>query len=162
MDKFLRATASYTDGEGSGKTARMESYRDVRAAPSNNSAPAFPAAGDINGGYGCTGTDADRGVCLYVRRSSPIGAEIYNPARAEDPDGDEVRYSLEGTDAGACSALMGFDRAGCYTKQLFRDVDARNSYTVTIKARDPSGQSDTIKATITPSRQQRGPGGRGA
>ena len=148
VDKFLRATASYTDGEGSGKTARMESYRDVRAAPSNNSAPAFPAAGDINGGYGCTGTDADRGVCLYVRRSSPIGAEIYNPARAEDPDGDEVRYSLEGDDAD----LFGIDSftAQLFTKQLFRDVE-RNSYTVTIKARDPSGQSDTIKATITPS-----------
>ena len=148
VDKFLRATASYTDGEGSGKTARMESYRDVRAAPSNNSAPAFPAAGDINGGYGCTGTDADRGVCLYVRRSSPIGAEIYNPARAEDPDGDEVRYSLEGTDAG--TFRIDGTTGRLYTKQLFRDVDA-SSYTVTIKARDPSGQSDTIKATITPS-----------
>ena len=148
VDKFLRATASYTDGEGSGKTARMESYRDVRAAPSTNSAPAFPAADDISGGYDCSGTDPDRGVCLYVRRSSPVGAEIYNPARAEDPDGDEVRYSLEGVDI----ADFGVNpvSGNLYTKQLFRDVD-KSSYSVTIKASDPSGESDTIKATIKPS-----------
>ena len=148
VDKFLRATASYTDGEGSGKSARMESYRDVRAAPSTNSAPAFPEADDISGGYDCSGTDPDRGVCLYVRRSSPVGAEIYNPARATDPDGDEVRYSLEGTDAAAFRIDGPTGRL--YTKQLFRDVDT-SSYTVTIKARDPSGASDAIKATITPS-----------
>ena len=147
VDKFLRATASYTDGEGSGKTARMESYRDVRAAPSTNSAPAFPEADDISGGYDCSGTDRDRGVCLYVRRSSPVGAEIYNPARAEDPDGDEVRYSLEGDDV----AAFGVNPASgeLYTKQKFQDVD-KSSYSVTIKASDPSGESDTIKATITP------------
>ena len=148
VGKYLRATASYTNEEGSGKTARMASYRSVRAVPSNNSAPAFPDPGDISGGYGCQGDDADRGVCLFVKRSGPVGYWIYQPARAEDPDGDEVRYSLEGDDAD----LFGIDSftAQLFTKQLFRDVE-RNSYTVTIKARDPSGGSDTIKATITPS-----------
>ena len=43
VGKYLRATASYTDGEGSGKTAQMVSYRLVRAEPSNNGTPAFPA-----------------------------------------------------------------------------------------------------------------------
>ena len=148
VGKYLRATASYTDEEGSGKTARMASYRSVRAVPSNSSAPAFPDAGDISGGYGCRGDDPDRGVCLFVKRSGPVGYWIYQPARAEDPDGDEVRYSLEGDDA----SWFGIDSftAQLFTKQLFRDEDA-SSYTVTIKARDPSGGSDTIKATITPS-----------
>ena len=146
--KFLRATASYTDTEGSGKTAQMVSYRNVRVEPSNNGAPAFPAPEDISGGYACSGTDAERGVCLYVRRSAPVGSWIYQPARVEDPDDDEVRYSLEGDDA--TSFDINAATGEMSTKQLFRDVDTA-SYTVTIKAKDPSGASDTIKATISPS-----------
>ena len=148
VGKFLRATASYTDGEDSGKTAQMVSYRQVRAEPSENSAPAFPAPEDISGGYGCSGSDPDRGVCLYVKRSTPIGAGIYQPARAEDPDDDEVRYSLEGADATSFDIVE--STGDLLTKQLFRDVDG-TAYTVTIKAADPSGEFDTIKATITPS-----------
>ena len=148
VDKYLRATASYTAGEGSGKTAEMVSYRQVREEPSDNGAPAFPALEDIGGGYGCSGSDPDRGVCMYVKRSAPVGAEIYQPARAEDPDDDEVRYSLEGDDATSFDIVA--STGYLFTKQLFRDVD-KSAYTVTIKATDPSGDSGTIKATITPS-----------
>ena len=148
VGKYLRATASYTAGEGSGKTAEMVSYRQVREEPSDNGAPAFPAPEDIGGGYGCSGSDPDRGVCMYVKRSAPVGAEIYQPARAEDPDDDEVRYSLEGNDATSFDIVA--STGYLFTKQLFRDVD-KSAYTVTIKATDPSGDSGTIKATITPS-----------
>ena len=147
VGKFLRAAASYTDGEDSGKTAQMASYRQVRAEPSENSAPAFPVPEDIGGGYGCPGSDPDRGVCLYIKRSAPVGAEIYQPARAEDPD-DEVRYSLEGTHVTHFDIVA--STGELLTKQLFRDVD-ETAYTVTIKASDPSGESDTITATIRPS-----------
>ncbi len=148
VGKFLRATASYTDGEDSGKTAQMASYRQVRAEPSENSAPAFPAPEDISGGYGCSGSDPNRGVCLHLKRSAPIGAEIYQPARAEDPDDDEVRYSLEGTHVTHFDIVA--STGGLLTKQLFRDVD-QTPYTVTIKATDPSGGFDTVTATIRPS-----------
>ena len=147
-DKFLRATASYTDGTASGKTARMVSYRRVREVPSDNSAPAFPAPDDVSGGYSCPGTDPDRGVCLYVKRSAPVGARIYQPARADDSDDDEVRYSLEGTDVAYFDIVA--STGELLTKQLFRDVDV-TAYTVTIKASDPSGESDTVTATIRPS-----------
>ena len=153
-DKFLRATASYTDAEGSGKTARMVSYRRVREEPSDNSAPAFPGPEDIGGGYGCPGTDPDRGVCLYVKRSAPVGARIYQPARAEDPDDDEVRYSLEGTDVAYFDIVA--STGELITKQLFRDVDV-TPYTVTIKASDPSGEYNTITATIRPSGRKGSP-----
>ena len=149
VGKYLRATASYTDPEGPGKSSEMVSYRNVRATPSNNNAPAFPNVEEISStGYACPGTELDRGVCLYVKRSAPVGAQIYQPARAEDPDDDEVRYSLEGTDV----AAFGIDSvtAELFTKQFFRDVD-KASYTVMIKATDPSRDSDTIKATVTPS-----------
>ena len=74
MGKYLRATASYTDGEGSGKTGQMVSYRPVRTVPSDNGAPTFPAPEDISGGYGCSGSEPDRGVCMYVKRSTPVDA----------------------------------------------------------------------------------------
>ena len=95
-----------------------------------------------------TASDSDRGVCLHVPRSSPVDAEIYQPVRAEDPDGDEVRYSLEGTDTASFDIVA--STSYLITKELFRDVDV-TAYTVTIKATDPSGDSGTIKATITPS-----------
>ena len=148
VDKHLRATASYTDGEGSGKTAQMVSYRLVRAEPSNNGTPAFPAPEDISGGYGCTGSAPDRGVCLYVKRNSPIGAEIYQPVRADDPDGDEVSYSLEGDDTEFFDIVA--STGYLLTKQLFMEADD-TPFTITIKAADPSGDSASIKATITPS-----------
>ena len=150
VGKYLRVTASYTDGEGSGKTAQRVSDRKVRAAPSGNSAPSFGDIEEIsNTGYVCSGSDPDRGVCLYVqeefagwRRNS---TSLRGPKTRTD---DEVRYSLEGDDI----AAFGVNPASgnLYTKQLFRDVD-KGSYTVTIKASDPSGDSDTIKATIRPS-----------
>ena len=150
VGKHLRATASYTDGEGSGKTAQMVSDRRIRAAPTDNSPPAFPGPDSVyfSGGYACTGTDPDRGVCLRVQRNSPVGAKVYQPARAEDPDDDEVRYSLEGTDTASFEIVA--STAHLLTKTLFNNVD-NPSYTVTIKATDPSGEFDTIKATITPS-----------
>ena len=156
VDKHLRATASYTDGEGSGKTAHVVSYRRVRAAPTDNSPPEFPEPDSIyfSGGYACPGSEPDRGVCLRVPRSSSVGADIYQPARAQDPDGDEVRYSLEGdaTEFFEIIASTGY----LLTKTLFMDVD-NTPYTVMIKATDPSGESGAIKATITPSGGRRSP-----
>ena len=46
------------------------------------------------------GEDPDTEVSAYASsRSEPIRSDIYYPASADGPeDGDEVRYSLEGTD----------------------------------------------------------------
>ena len=38
----LRATAMYDDAEGDDKTARQDSYRNVRSAPEANTDPVFP------------------------------------------------------------------------------------------------------------------------
>ena len=142
--KYLRAKASYTDGEGSGKTAQAVSATGVREAPDSNHRPVFTVNSDA--GYGCPdGTDTD--LCLYARRSEPIGSGIYYPASATDEDRDEIRYSLEGDIA---SFDIDASTGDLLTKQLFRDVDV-TAYTVTIKATDPSGEFDSIEATITPS-----------
>ena len=43
LGKYLRATATYDDGEGSGKSAGAESANAVEAAPVTNSEPEFPS-----------------------------------------------------------------------------------------------------------------------
>ena len=99
VGKYLRATVTYTDGEGSGatKTAQAVSAETVQADPGgDNNEPVFDMS--TQSGYACS-EGATEDICLFVRRSSPAGSEIYYPTRAIDPDGDEVRYSLGGTNA---------------------------------------------------------------
>ena len=43
LGQYLRSTASYTDGEGSGKSAQAVSGQAVQAAPVTNAAPEFPS-----------------------------------------------------------------------------------------------------------------------
>ena len=65
-----------------------------------------------------------------------------------DPDGDEVRYSLSGTDAGLFNmAPLTGDLFTTGTHQYEGD----GPYSITITAADPSGGSASIKAAITPS-----------
>ena len=147
VNKYLRATASYTDGEGGGKSARAVSGRPVRTAPSDNNAPEFDT--DNIGTYNCP-TDIQADICLYARRNAAVGARIYNPARATDPDrGDEVRYSLEGTDASSFGVVA--STGELFTKALLRDANNEAQYRVTIKAVDPSDASDTVTVVIRPS-----------
>ena len=129
--KYLRATASYTDGHGSSKTARAVSSRRVRTAPSNNRAPAFSSHSDTD---------------LTARKTTPPGTKLYNSVYAEDPDRDDVRYSLEGADAGSFD--IDASTGHVLTKVSLLDVD-KSEYTVTVRAKDPSGISDTIAVTIT-------------
>ena len=128
--RFLRATATYNDGEGTGKSAPAVSYRLVRSTPSSNSAPMF---------------DKDA-YSWSVSRTAPIGTEIYNPAYATDADGDEMRYSVEGTDAAYFDIVP--SNGYLVTKELLNGADAKDQYSVTLRISDPSGDSDTAPMTV--------------
>ena len=80
---YIRATASYNDGEGTGKTAVKVSPR-VGQAPPVNSAPAFPAT--------------ERGQ-RTVEENAGGGTAVGDPVAATDFNNDTLRYSLTGTDA---------------------------------------------------------------
>ena len=141
--KFLRATASYTDGNGSGKSAQLVSYKRVREAPLGNQPPAFPETNTSS--YTCP-EDIETDYCLLVRKSTPVGDEIYNPARAADPDqSDEVRYSLEGADTDSFGVVA--SSGDMFTKTPMNTAGA-GPYTVTLKATDESGATDTATFTI--------------
>ena len=145
--KYLQATATYTDGQDASKTALAVSYSAVREAPSENTAPAFRKVPDGSGGYSCSSYKEDA-VCRHIPRNTPVGGDIYYPVRATDPDRDEIRYSLDGTDAD----LFRIDpfRGELFTTTAHAFNDER-SYAITITATDPSEAFDSITVTLEPS-----------
>ena len=145
-NKWLRATASYTDGQGASKTAQAVSYWAVREAPQVNTAPAFRDV-PVDSSYSCSTHKVDA-VCRHIPKNTPAGEDIYYPVKATDPDGDEIRYSLDGTDAD----LFRIDpfRGELFTTKAHA-FNEKSSYAITIIATDPSGATDDITVTLTPS-----------
>ena len=129
VGKFLRATASYTDGHGSGKTAEKVSAV-VLAAPVANSAPAF------------SGTVATRSVPENTAAGQNIGA----PVTAADTPGDTLSYTLGGTDAASFDIV---ETSGQLRTKSALDYEAKSSYTVAASVHDnknADGAADTTAA----------------
>ena len=129
VDRFLRATASYTDPQGSGKSANAVSENAVQAAPGTNSAPEF------------SGNAATRSVDENTEK----GANIGTPVTAADSDSDTLTYKLGGTDADSFSVV---DTSGQLQTKASLNYEETQSYTVTVTATDPSDASDSITVTI--------------
>ena len=86
-DKYLRVTATYTDGHGSGKSAQMVSDHAVRAAPPNNAVPVFLDEDDVASGIQ---------VGRKVDENSPPGTNVGKPVTANDTAGDVLTYTFSG------------------------------------------------------------------
>ena len=124
---YLRATASYTDGEAAGKSALAISANAVEAAPGRN-APVFreyPTA------------------TRSVARNTPAGRNIGAPVAATDADNDALTYSLGGPDG------AGFDldtsSGQLLTKALLTGIN-RAIYKVFVSVsdgKDDLGEPDT-------------------
>ena len=147
--KYLRATVSYTDPEGSsGKTAASAAAY-VKQAEEPNTEPEFGTVRQGQG-YACSNDEGD--VCLHIPRNSPAGDDIYYPVRATDPDGDEIRYSLDST---ADYNLFRIDpvRGTLFTTEAhaYDDPGEDGYFVITITAKDPLGNSNSIKVVLTPS-----------
>ena len=130
--KYLRVTASYTDGHDPGKSAQKVSDNPVRVKPLTNVAPAFASP---------TATRAiDEGTAAGQNIGDPVSATDADPA-----DGSLLTYSLTGPDA----ASFGIVRA---TGQLLTkaplDHETKATYTVTVTAVDPSLMPAIISVTI--------------
>ena len=130
VDKFLRATATYTDAEGSDKSAASVSDSVVEAAPPTNEAPEFPA------------TTATRTVAENTAAGTNFGTAV----TATDSVGDTLTYSLGGTDAGSFSIV---ETSGQLQTKAELDFEGKNSYEVTVIATDVSQASTSIPVTIT-------------
>ena len=126
---YLRATASYTDDEGSSKSAEAVSANPVQAAPVPNRAPDFGT------------TTLERSV----DEDTDTGVEFDSPVEATDPDSDTPEYLLGGTHR----TLFDIDSSsGRLRTKAALDYESRQSYSVTVTARDPSRATDIVTVTI--------------
>ena len=148
--RFLRATVSYTDGEGSDKTAMMTSEYAVQALRGTNNAPKF--ADDQDPVMADNQEDAARTVLENTEAGMNIGA----PVVATDADGDVLTYTL--TDNPNETFDIDWATGQLMTKGEL-DAEGTASYTVTVRATDPAGvpqaptvdtvNSDTVMVVIT-------------
>ena len=127
---YLRATASYSDGQGSGKSAEAVSQNQVQAAPVSNSAPEF------------SGTTTTRSV----DENTGAGVNIEAPVSATDQNNDTLEYSLGGTDAASFDIVAS---SGQLQTKAALDYEGKSSYSVIVTAKDLSNASDTITVTIS-------------
>ena len=84
---YLRATVTYSDRFGTGKTASAVSARRVEARTLSNAAPSFVEQdGDAETAY--------IDIFLSVAENSPVGTAIGDPVSATDADEDILFYEL--------------------------------------------------------------------
>ena len=142
LDHYLRATATYMDGQGSDKTEMVISAHKVLAPRSTNTAPVFK---DADGGDIMDGT-------REVAENSAAGTDVGDPVEASDGEGDVLTYTISD---GADEASFDIDRAtgqimvGAET-ELNYDVAEERSYTVMVTATGPGhGDDDSDEITVT-------------
>ncbi len=125
----LQATVSYSDNQGSGKYAAGPVTHPV--GDDSNSPPEFTAAGPVT---------------RRVAENTRPGTNIGGPVAATDPDQDDLRYSLSGTDSGA------FDIDGS-TGQIKTkgslDHERQPEIRLTVTAADPGGRAASVEVTVT-------------
>ena len=132
VGQYLRVTANYHDGHGTGKVLQTTSDRAVAAMPIANTAPYFP------------NIKLERSVAENSSRDTHVGL----PVIATDANDDPLRYRLSGPDVDQ------FDidaRTGQITVAdgAALDHESDRSLSVTVSARDPSDAEDSTSVEIT-------------
>ena len=139
---YLRATATYDDGEANGKSAMATSANQVQAVNVPNAAPVFPD--QIPSTVAIDNETAARNVAENTDEGQNVGAEV----EANDANGDILTYTLGDTDA---DAAFDIDSATGQIKTK-GDLDAETgggSFTVMVTATDPAGETASITVNIT-------------
>ena len=127
---YLRATASYDDGAGDGKSASAVSANPVRAPAPGNTNPSF-----------LSGTNT-----RTVDENERAGANVGAPVVATDADNDRLSYFLSGTDAAAFEINSS---SGQLRTRAVLDFETQQSYRVDVTATDPSGGFGEVTVTIS-------------
>ena len=130
---FLRTTASYTDGEGSDKSAYLVSTNRVQPAPVGpNEPPEFPPT--------------ETGL-RSVDENTPPGVNIGEPVAATDADDDTLTYSLDAPNLASFDIVSATGQL--QTKAALDYESGPTSHTVYLTATDTAGEENGIFVTIT-------------
>ena len=155
---YLRATATYTDGHSPTDTEdpdKTESVVSANPVLKNlvNDVPVFNyTEGDTIPDTADEGTSVgdkipdEEPVIREVDENSASGTAVGAPVAAYDEDRDVLTYTLTGDDVGLFSIDRGTGQIKVGTTLDFEA--SKNTYSVEVKATDPSGLFDTINVTI--------------
>ncbi len=125
---YIRARASYTDGEDSGKMAEKVSPR-VGDAPPVNSAPVFPS------------TETGQ---REVAEDETGGRSFGDPVTATDFNNDTLYYSLSGTDAATFEIGQNTGQLSLASSVTLDtlDYEGKRSYRITVEVSDRADPLD--------------------
>ena len=129
---YLRVTASYSDGHGSGKSASIVSASTVVV----NTDPRFPLP-ELNE----DGVPKDS-LERMVAENADSGEDAGDPVAAVDPDGDALTYSLSGDDA---TSFDIDETTGQLSTGAILDYEAKTIYSLTVSVldgKDADGNDD--------------------
>ncbi len=140
-DKYLRATATYTDGHGSDKNAQVVTPHMVRAVPAaNNSAPVFPDEDTATSGIQ---------VGRKVDESSPPGTNVGEPVMANDAVGDVLTYTLGNSGDNLNYRIDPATGQITVGPRTVLDFETNPTGTLNVTATDPAGGTTPQPVTIT-------------
>ena len=126
-DFFLRATVTYTDRRGAGKSAEAVTDDPV---PSANRRPRFPS------------TETGQRT---VPENSRAGANIGAPVAADDPENERLTYTLTGLEAAPFTIV---ETTGQIRVMDNLDFETEHSYSFTVEVHDGLDGSGNTSTTI--------------
>ena len=145
--KYLRATVTYTDAQGGGKSAYLTSQN--RTQWKESGAPQF---------QGPDGEDLGPATTREVNENARAGTNVGAPVAATDIGNrgvpENLTYDLSGTDAGSFDIDQRTGQIKVKRETTLDHEATKNTYEVTVTARDPSDTTgsqsrDSITVTIS-------------
>ena len=147
---YLWAEATYTDAKGDDAVAtNMASAKSDNAVilDTTNRAPEFKVKPRVLTVAENTKPNAEENDENTLDINEMIQGNIGGPIVAVDPNGDNLTYSLGGTDGGSFSIGAGTGQISVKSGTKL-NREAKSSYMMTVTATDPDGASDSVDVTI--------------
>ncbi len=144
VGRCLRATVIYTDNIEVPGGANIHRATGVSEAPVQDSRSANAAPRFVDQDLNSPGDQSARTSRKIAENTDP-DESIGTPVSAFDEDDPLLIYTLGGADASFFSISR---NTGQLMTKAPLNFEARNRYSVVVTATDPSGASDSIRATI--------------
>ena len=129
-NQYLRATVSYEDGHGTGKSADAVTEFATVNERASNTAPELPDSVDD----------------IAIPENTPARRSVGSPVRATDAENDPLVYTLSGSSDFVIGRTTGQIRVADGVS--FDYEQGQRSYSLTVTADDGFGGTDTVAVTV--------------